>query len=184
MLQLYSLLLQAPGFPLSESKPNSQPLLHCNRPMFHHTFLIIHHQMTAISWPLMLLLGAFLSVEQGSVVEFASWTLIFAKQKYTTTEKECLAILWASQKFRHYKIRAHFTLEANHRRLEWLDSSRRSQACSQCLERWSLELRAYNFTVVHHPGNCWCSFMPSNQPGSFKPTTRFATTVMTQSYHL
>ena len=27
-----------------------------------------------------------------------------------------------------------------------------SHACSQCLERWSLELRAYDFTVVHRPG--------------------------------
>jgi len=97
-------------------------------------------------------LGAVLSTEQGSVVEFASQTLTAAEQRYMTTEKECLAILWAIRKFHHYLIGAHFTLETDHKPLEWLESSHKSQACSQHLERWSLELRAYDFTVVHRPG--------------------------------
>ena len=84
-------------------------------------------------------LGAVLSTERGSVVEFASRTLTAAEQKYTTTEKECLGILWAIRKFRHYLIGAHFTLETDHKPLQWLESSRKSQAHSQRLERgpWS-----------------------------------------------
>ena len=34
----------------------------------------------------------------------------------------------------------------------WLESAKPSNARSQCLERWALELRPFNFTVVHHPG--------------------------------
>jgi len=57
-------------------------------------------------------------------------------------------------KFHYYLVGAHFTLETDYKPLEWLESSHKSQACSQHLERWSLELRAYDFTVVHCPGKC------------------------------
>jgi len=88
------------------------------------------------------------------VVEFASRTVITAEQKSTTSEKGCLVILWAIWKLHHYLVRAHFTLETNYKPLEWLESSRKSQACSQHLECWSLELRAYDFTVIHSLGKC------------------------------
>ena len=76
------------------------------------------------------------------------------EQKYTTTENECSGILWAFRKFRHYLIGAHFTLETDHKPLEWLESSRKGQGHSQHLERWSSELRAHDFPVVHRPGRC------------------------------
>lgn len=97
-------------------------------------------------------IGAVLSTARGTVVEFASHTLSAAERKYATIEKECLAIVWAVRKFRHYLIGAHFTLETDHKPLEWLESARASQARSQRLERWSLELRAYEFTVVYKRG--------------------------------
>lgn len=52
----------------------------------------------------------------------------------------------------HYLVGAHFTLETDHKPLLWLESVKRSRACSQRLERWSLELRAYDFDMVHKPG--------------------------------
>ena len=36
--------------------------------------------------------------------------------------------------------------------MEWLESAKTSRARSQRLERWSLELRAYEFDVVYKPG--------------------------------
>ena len=47
-------------------------------------------------------IGAILSTLRGTIVEYASRTLSLAERKYTTTEKECLAIVWAVRKFRHF----------------------------------------------------------------------------------
>ena len=97
-------------------------------------------------------LGAVLSTSRGTVVEYASRTLSSAEKKYATIEKECLAIVWAVRKLRHYVVGAPFTLETDHKPLEWLESARTSHARSQRLERWSLELRAYQFNIVYKPG--------------------------------
>ena len=102
-------------------------------------------------------LGAVLSTARGTVIEYASRTLSNAEKKYATTEKECLAIVWAVHKFRHYLIGAHFLLKTDHKPLEWLNTSKSSKSRSQRLERWSLELRAFQFTINHRPGS-------TNQP--------------------
>ena len=97
-------------------------------------------------------LGAVLTTSRGTVIEFASRALTSAEQKYTTSEKECLAIIWATRKFRHYLLGTSFTVETDHKPLEWLESHRQSHARSQRLERWSLELRAYDFNITYRPG--------------------------------
>jgi len=60
--------------------------------------------------------------------------------------------VWAVRKFQHYLLGAPFTLETDHKPLECLESAKVSHAHSQRLERWSLELRAYDFKVICHPG--------------------------------
>ena len=98
-------------------------------------------------------LGAVLSTECGTVIEFASRSLSSPEKNYATIEKECLAIVWAVRKFKHYLIGAHFIIQTDHKPLEWLESSKSSKAHSQRLERWSLELRGFDFTLVHRPGS-------------------------------
>ena len=85
-------------------------------------------------------IGAILSTLRGTVIEYASRTLSSAERQYTTTEKVCLAIVWAVHKFQHFLLGALFTLETDHKPLEWLESAKASHARSQRLERWSLEL--------------------------------------------
>ena len=75
-------------------------------------------------------LGAILSTKQGTVVEFASRALSMAEKKYTTTEKECLAIVWAVHKLRHFLQGAPITLEADHKPLLWLESAKSSHTRS------------------------------------------------------
>jgi len=98
-------------------------------------------------------LGAVLSTTDGAVVEYASRVLTKPEKNYATIEKECLAIVWAIRKFRHYLIGAPFIIQTDHKPLEWLESSKSSRARSQRLERWSLELRAYDFHIIHRPGS-------------------------------
>ena len=68
-------------------------------------------------------------------------------------KKSVLAIVWATRKFRNYLIGAPFVIQTDHKPMEWFELSKSSKAQSQHLERLSLELRAYDFHIVHHPGN-------------------------------
>lgn len=49
---------------------------------------------------------------------YASRTLNSAEQRYSTLEKECLAIVYADKKYRVYLIGTHFTLMTDHRPLK------------------------------------------------------------------
>ena len=71
-------------------------------------------------------IGAILSTKRGTVVEYASRVLNSAEEKYTTTEKECLAIVWAVCKFHHFLLGAPFILETDHQPLMWLESAKLS----------------------------------------------------------
>ena len=98
-------------------------------------------------------LGAILSTARGAVVEYASHTLTKTERNNSTTENKCLAIVWATQKLRHSLVGAHFVIETDHKPLEWLQSKRSSHACSQKLERWALQLRGFDFSIVYHQGS-------------------------------
>ena len=95
-------------------------------------------------------LGAVLSTSRGTVVEYASRTLTDAEKNYCTSEKECLAIVWATQKLRHYLIGARFTLETDHKPLEWLQSAKKSNARTQWLNagHWSWEPLSLMLSIV------------------------------------
>jgi len=80
-------------------------------------------------------LGAVLSTGRGTVIEYASRTLSSAEMKYSTIEKECLAIVWAVRKLRHFLLGTSFILETDHKPLLWLLSAKASHARSQRLER-------------------------------------------------
>ena len=102
-------------------------------------------------------LGAILSTARGTVIEYTSRTLSSAEKIYGTMEKECLAMVWTVHRFRHYLIGTHFLLETDHKPLEWLNTAKSSKSLSQRLERWSLELHAFQFSIIHCPDS-------TNQP--------------------
>ena len=64
-------------------------------------------------------IGAILSTRRGTTIEFDSRVFSPTETKYSTKEKECLAIVWAIRKFRHYLIGAKFTLKTDHQPLKW-----------------------------------------------------------------
>lgn len=80
---------------------------------------------------------------------FINRLLTAAERKYTTTEKECLAVLWAVEKLRPYLEGFPFTVFNDHSSLVWLQNLKSS---SGRLSRWAMSLLAHDIKVVHRPG--------------------------------
>ena len=82
-------------------------------------------------------------------VTFFSQKLLPREEKYSTIEKECLAIKLAVQTFRVYLLGAPFVIQTDHRSLEWLDKLKENNAQLTC---WSLALQPYQYRVVYRAG--------------------------------
>ncbi|XP_050046366.1 uncharacterized protein [Dermacentor andersoni] len=82
-------------------------------------------------------------------VSYASRKLLPREAAYSTIERECLAIVWAVQKFHVYLYGKPFTLQSDHQPLRYLNSAKHVN--SRVL-RWSLLLMDYDFHVEYIRG--------------------------------
>ena len=82
-------------------------------------------------------------------IAFASRKLLPAETRYPTTEKEALALVYATQQFRHYILGSEITLLSDHKPLLGLRTSPRLNARMQ---RWVIWLEQFNFNVEYVPG--------------------------------
>ena len=97
-------------------------------------------------------LGAVLTQLQGyvwRVVAYASRSLSDVERRYSQTEKEALALVWACERFNIYVCGQHFELETDHKPLKHIYSAT-SKPCAR-IERWILRLQSYDIKVVYRP---------------------------------
>ena len=103
-------------------------------------------------------LGAILSQKdqegEEHPIAYASRKLQPTEQKLSTTEKECLGIVWAVELFRYYLYGRTFKLQTDHNPLVWLN-----QVCdkSRKLQRWSITLQEHDRVVELKSGKQNCN---------------------------
>ena len=78
-------------------------------------------------------------------VAYYSRKLLPREERYSTIEKECLAIKLGIHAFRVYLLGKPFTIETDHRALEWLD---RVKDNNPLLTRWTC--------TSNHTSTEWC----------------------------
>lgn len=106
-------------------------------------------------------LGAvLLQGEQGHLrpIAFISRKLLPRETRYSTVEKECLAVKWALDSFRYYLMGRKFKLETDHRALVWLGRMKDTNAR---ITRWFLAVQPFDFEVLYRTGseNCTADFL-------------------------
>ncbi|GJT47582.1 reverse transcriptase domain-containing protein [Tanacetum coccineum] len=96
--------------------------------------------------------GAILGQKDGKNVHpiyFASKTLNLAQQKYTVTEKEFMAVVFAFDKFRSYLILSKTIVHTDHSALRHLF---KKQDAKPCLIRWILLLQEFDIEIKDKKG--------------------------------
>jgi len=77
-------------------------------------------------------------------VAYASKRLLDRESRYSTIDREALAIVWAVNKFKYFLYGRHFVLDTDHQPLLYLQ---RSQNENPRLTRWSLALQGFHFSL-------------------------------------
>ena len=77
-------------------------------------------------------------------VAYASKKLTKAQKAYSVMEKECLAIIWAIQRFQPYLYGRDFVIETDHQPLVCL---KKSKVTNGRIMRWALSLQPYRYRI-------------------------------------
>jgi transposase InsO family protein len=83
-------------------------------------------------------------------VAFGSLKLKGAEVRYTTTEKECMAVVFGLHKYRHLLCGEIFKVVTDHTALKWLMSLRDPR---DRLAHWMIEVMQFDFAVEYSPGD-------------------------------
>lgn len=81
-------------------------------------------------------------------IAYGGKALTSEERKWSTTAKECYAVLKGIEQYHTYLANAKFTVITDHKSLVWLMTAKHNGR----LERWSLRLQEYNFEIIHRPG--------------------------------
>ena len=84
------------------------------------------------------------------VVLYGSRQFTDTEKKYSTTEKEALAIVVAVKKCHPYLFGQKFTIVTDHQPLKWLINAKEPTGR---LARWAMTLSTYDFSIIYRPGS-------------------------------
>lgn len=103
-------------------------------------------------------------------IAYASRVLNPAEQKYSTIEKECLAIVYCISHFRPYLYGRKFKIITDHKPLVWLHSIKDP---TSRLWKWKLKLSEYEYETIHKQGraNANADALSRNPPQTITTTT-------------
>src|ERR687892_1147587 len=85
-----------------------------------------------------------------NVIQYASKTLDNAQRNYATTEKECLAVVFACDKFRPYIVDSKVTIHTDHAAIKYLMEKKDVEPR---LIRWVLLLQEFGLHVIDRKGS-------------------------------
>ena len=85
------------------------------------------------------------------IIAYASRALSDTEKRYSQTEKEALAIIWAVEHFHLFIYGSEFTLVTDHKPLEIIYGQRTAKTSAR-IERWVLRLQPYAFKIVYKSG--------------------------------
>lgn len=131
------------AFKAIRDKLISAPILTC--PDFSCPFVL---QTDASGYGIGAVLTQQLDGEE-KVICFLSRSLTKQERNFSTTERECLSVIWAVEKLRHYLEGTHFTVVTDHASLIWLN---RLKDPTGRLARWAIRLQPFNYTIIHRKG--------------------------------
>lgn len=98
-------------------------------------------------------LGAVLMQHSGGklrVVSYASKSLSKTEKKYSTLDKEALAVVWATERFQMYLKGLEFTILTDHKPLVGIFNETSTPNKRQ--EGWVLRMQEYRYRIKHVPG--------------------------------
>ena len=85
------------------------------------------------------------------IIAYASRALSDTEKRYSQTEKEALAIIWAVEHFHLFIYGSEFTLVTDHKPLEIICGQRTTKTSAR-IEKWVLRLLPYAFKIVYKSG--------------------------------
>ena len=85
------------------------------------------------------------------VIAYASRVLSPAETHYTVTEKECLAVIWATKHFHTFLQGSSFSVVTDHEAIPWLKKYKNPKGR---LARWIIHLSEYEpYTIIRRKGS-------------------------------
>ena len=97
------------------------------------------------------------------VVAYASQALSDVERRYSQTEQEALAIVWAVERLHVYLYGSHFTLLTDCKPVQLILDNPQLKPPAR-IERWNLRIQGYDFDVVHTKGSSNPSDFLSRHP--------------------